>query len=91
MNENKRPKNKISSHESLAQQSIETSKGKYKMNHNTLWFIANGMAKQTRPLEPKLYNLRAIPRPCYDCGGDHWVKNCPNPRRELELEPGLSP
>ena len=57
------------------------------MNHNTLWFIANGMAKQTRPLEPKCYNLRAMPRPCYDCGGDHWVKNCPNPRRELKLEP----
>ena len=60
--------------------------GQYQMDHNTLWFIANGMARPIGPNEPRPYKLGpslALPLgPCFNCGGDHWVRDCPYPRKE---------
>lgn len=60
--------------------------GNYKMDHNTLWFIANGMARAVGPQGPRPYKsgpqyATAPLGPCFDCGGDHWVRDCPNPKR----------
>ena len=58
-------------------------KGNYQMDHNTLWFIANGGVMRgakpqgyrhdgQRPYKPLSTG------PCFECGGDHWVGDCPN-------------
>ena len=51
--------------------------GKYQMDHNTLWLIANGIARPTRPNGPRPYKsgpFLALPLgPCFNCGGDHWL------------------
>ena len=66
------------------------------MDHNTLWFIANGMARPVGPQGPKPYKsgpqyATAPPGPCFDCGGDHWVRDCPNPKRGRQTVPRLPP
>ena len=67
--------------------------GRYQMDHNTLWLIANGIERQSRPGVPRPYkggpNQIAPPGPCYDCGGNHWIRDCPNPRREKKNESGV--
>ena len=64
--------------------------GRYQMDHNTLWFIANGMQRQSGPGGPRPYkggpSQVAPPSPCYDYGGNHWIRDCPNPRREKKNE-----
>ena len=46
------------------------------MDHNTLWFIANGMARPTRPQGPRPYKFVPPPAaplgPCYNCGENHY-------------------
>ena len=58
--------------------------GQYQMDHNTLWFIANKMATPIGPQGPRPYKSgpppAAPPRPCYNCGENHWVRDCPYPR-----------
>ena len=75
-----------SSYETINESSNVIPKGRYQIDHNTLWFIANGMQRQARPGGPRPYkggpNQIAPPGPCYDCGGNHWIRDCPNPRKE---------
>ena len=66
---------------------IQTSNERYQMNHRTSMFIANGMNGQKQNMGPKLYNPKTLPGPCYECGGDHWVKYCPNLKQELKPIP----
>ena len=54
-------------------------------------FIANGLDERKRNMGPKLYNPRTTPGPCYECGGDHWVKDCPNLKGELKPVPKIPP
>ena len=59
---------------------VETS---YQMDQNTLMFIANGgigrpMANQNQ----RLYKPSVV-GPCYECGGDHLIKDCPNRRNQI--------
>ena len=37
--------------------SLVIPKGSYQMDHNTLWFIADGMARPVGPPRPRPYNL----------------------------------
>ena len=52
-------------------------------------------AKTARPMGQRPYkagpNQGTPPGPCYNCGGDHWVRDCPHPRRERNGEPGVPP
>lgn len=61
---------------------LPTVEGHYQMDHNTLWFIANGGARQVGPA-PRPYRpaqpAAVPPGPCYRCGGDHWIRDCPLP------------
>ena len=63
--------------------------GQYQMDHNTLWFIANGMARPTGPQGPRPYKSgpppAAPPGPCYNCGENHWIRDCPYPRKDRPL------
>ena len=36
-------------------------------------------------------NQAVPPGPCYDCGGEHWIRDCPNPKQERKGEFGLPP
>ena len=59
--------------------------GSYQMDHNTLWLIVNGMARPAGPPGPRPYKSRphydtTPPGPSFDCGEDHWVRDCPNPK-----------
>lgn len=62
------------------------------MDHNTLWFIANGMERPVGLPGPRPYKSgpspAAPPRPCFNCGGDHWVRDCTFPRKERLIAPG---
>lgn len=68
--------------------------GSYQMDHKTLMFIANGGARpqgggqQIRPYRP---NQGPPPVTWYNCGGDHWVRDCPNPKTERPTFNGVSP
>ena len=49
----------------------------YQMDHNTLMFIAyNGMGRPPPPQNQRIFKP-AVPGPCYQCGGDHWYRDCP--------------
>ena len=63
------------------------------MDHNTLWFIANGMARPTGPQGPRPYKSgpTAPPGPCYNCGENHWIRDCPYPRKDRPQTTGLQP
>ncbi|MCO5559225.1 hypothetical protein L7F22_012820 [Adiantum nelumboides] len=69
--------------------------GNYQMDHNTLWFIANNMARQGGPPRPRHYKSGPLqgapPCPCYNCGEPHWVRECPHPRKDKLAIPGLPP
>lgn len=58
--------------------------GNYQMDHNTLWFIANGGARQALPgIRP--YPPRVIPMgTCYRCKGDHYVRDCPELKADVQ-------
>ena len=62
-----------SSYEQVNEMTHIVPEGRYQMDHNTLWFIANGMQRQAGPGGPRPYkggpNQIAPPGPCYDCGG----------------------
>ena len=66
--------------------------GHYQMDHNTLWFIANAMGGQGRPMGPRPYKsapnpgAQAPPGPCYRCHGDHWVRDCPVPAKDVNSD-----
>ena len=68
--------------------------GSYQMDHKTLIFIANqgarpqGGGQQIRPYRP---NQGPPPGTCYNCGGDHWVRDCPNPKTERPTFNGVPP
>ena len=50
----------------------------YQMDHNTLMFIANnGMGRPLPPENQRLFKP-TDPGPCYQCGGDHWYRDCPD-------------
>ena len=36
-------------------------------------------------------NQGAPPGPCYNCGGNHWLRDCPEPRRDKKVESGVAP
>ena len=65
------------------------------MDHNTLWFIANGMARPTGPQGPRPYKSgpspAAPPGPCYNCGENHWIRDCPYPRKDKPQMMGVQP
>ena len=69
--------------------------GQYQMDHNTLWFIANGMARPTGPQGPRPYKSgpspAAPPGPCYNCGENHWIRDCPYPRKDRPQATGVQP
>ena len=69
--------------------------GHYQMDHKTLWFIANGIVRPVGPNGPRPYKSRPPPmmppRKCFNYGRDHWVRDCPYPRREKPQESGLQP
>lgn len=51
----------------------------FQMDHNTLWFIANGGMGQRPQQPPALRQFKpASQGPFYDCGGDHWIQDCPS-------------
>ena len=58
--------------------------GSYQMDHKTLWFIANRGAQPRGGPGPRPYRAGppqgAPPRPCYGCGGEHWIKDFPKPK-----------
>ena len=56
----------------LAMPKMEAS---YQMDHKTLMFIAKGSAN--RPLQAPNHQFNPAVISCYDCGGDHYVKDCP--------------
>ena len=64
-------------------------------NHNTLWFIANGMARTTGPQGSRPYKSGPSPvaplGPCYNCGKNHWVQDCPYLRKDKPQTMGLQP
>ena len=68
--------------------------GSYQMDHKTLMFIANqgarpqGGGQQIRPYRP---NQGPPPGTCYNCGGDHWVRDCPNPKTKRPTFNGVPP
>ena len=82
-----------SSYEQVNEMTHIVPKGRYQMDHNTLWFIANGMQRQSGPRGPQPYKggpNQAVPQgPCYECGGNHWIRDRPNPRREKKSELGV--
>ena len=53
--------------------------GQFNMDYNTLMFIA-GQAKARMPQAPKRPPNAPL-GPCYNCGGDHLIKDCPYPRQ----------
>ena len=62
--------------------------GQYQMDHNTLWFIANGGV--TRGAKPQGYRPEGqrpykplLAGPCFECKGDHWVRDCPNRKNRM--------
>lgn len=64
-----------------------TPEGIFNMDMNTLWFIANGGARQMgqpgqRPYKSGPNPATTPPGPCYNCGEDHWIRDCPHPRRD---------
>ena len=61
---------------------IETS---YQMDHKTLMFIANGGA--TQPVQATNQRFKPAIVSCYDCGGDHYVKDCPNQKERNSFPP----
>lgn len=69
--------------------------GNFQMDHNTLWFIANGLAKYGGSPSPRPYKSRppqgAPPGPCYNCGEPHWVRDCPHPRKDKLAMLGVPP
>ena len=68
-----------SSFETIIEPSNIIPKGRYQMDHNALWFIANGMQRQQGPIGPRPYrvgpNQAVPPGPCYDCGVEHWIRD----------------
>lgn len=69
----------------------QNSNGSYQMDHKTLMFIANGLDEQKRSMGPRLYNPRTTPGPCYECGGDHLIRDCHNLKTKLKSESEISP
>ena len=51
------------------------------------------MQRPSRPGGPQPYrsgpNQAAPPGPCYECGGNHWIRDCSNLRREKKGEQGV--
>ena len=65
------------------------------MDYNTLWFIANGLARQGGPpgLRPhKSGPPQGVPpSPCYKCGEGHWIRDCPYAKKDQPTVPALPP
>ena len=66
--------------------------GSYQMDHNTLWFIANGGVMgeaRTQGYHPEGQRpYKPLPvGPCFECKGDHWVQDCPNKRSRPAFRP----
>ena len=51
--------------------------GAYQMDHSTLMFIANNGMGRPPPAQNQRLFKPAVPGPCYQCGGDHWFRDCP--------------
>ena len=69
--------------------------GQYQMDHNTIWVITNGMARPEGPNGPRPYKSGPSPAlptgTCFNCGGDHWARDCPHPRKEKPYVTGPQP
>ena len=82
----------VSTNESAQEYSNVVPEGHYHMDHNTLWFIANAMGGQGRPMGPRPYRqapnpgAQAPPGPCYTCHGDHWVRDCPVEKKNVNAD-----
>ena len=64
---------------------VTFNEGQYNMDHNTLMFIAG----QGRQQQPNAYPKRAPNAPlgpCYNCAGEHLIKDCPFPRQPRQVE-----
>lgn len=66
-------------------------KERYLMDHKTLIYITNGLDEQKKDTGPKLYNPKTTPGLCYECEGDHWVKDCANLKPKLKPVPKIPP
>lgn len=90
------PTNYVSSLQGTYEASTVVPKGQYNLDLNTLWFVANGGTRPggqpgPRPYRPRPPTSAAPPGPCFNCGGDHWVRDCPHPRKERPTTPTLPP
>ena len=66
------------SHKWMRNPSMTFSKGQFSMDLNTLMFIVS-QASLLAALGPK--QAPKLPLgPCYNCLGDHLIKDCPYPR-----------
>ena len=67
--------------------------GQFQMDRNTLWFIANGGARQGGPGQPprpyRPAQQAGPPGPCYHCGEDHWIRDCPYLKDKKASGPAL--
>lgn len=70
--------------------------GTYNMDHNTLWFIANGSADHggpgpaPRPYRPA-QGAGAPQGPCFKCGEDHWIRDYPLLKQEKAVASVIPP
>ena len=58
---------------------VNYQEGQYNMDLNTLMFIA-GQARPQMLMAPKRPPNAPL-GPCYNCSGDHLIKDCPYPRQ----------
>ena len=58
---------------------VTFSKGQFSMDLNTLMFIANQARLPAAQGPKRAPNLPL--GPCYNCSGDHLIKDCPYPRQ----------
>ena len=65
--------------------------GQYNMDHNTLMFIAGQQRQQQHPNAYAKRAPNAPLGPCYNCAGEHLIKDCPFPRQPRQTETSTIP
>ena len=63
--------------------------GQYSMDLNTLMFIAGGQPPRP-PMQPKRTPASPL-GPCYRCGGEHLIRDCPELAQPRQTNAGLVP
>ena len=64
--------------------------GQYNMDHNTLMFIAGQGRQQSSGMPRRPPQPPAPLGPCYNCGGDHLIRECPHPRQPRQQQQGVT-